>query len=423
MEMYIKKRWPIRLGKRILKTALAVYICFMIYLLRGGHGIPFYAAISAIFCMQNYTGNTREMAVERVASTFIGAFYGSILLTLYIYGYIGEFSMYLWISVGVVVVIESCVMVKKPQAAYFSCVVFLSIVANHIQDADPFLFVINRVLDTCIGVGVALIINTIRLPRRRQKDILFAMDLDDDFLEKKGGLSNYSKVTWNRMIARGAEATVVTERSASFLTDFLEGIHVELPVIAMNGAVLYDIRNHKYVHKHLINKEVTKGIKDICERTGVGYFVNILVQDVLLTYFTDIKNERMQEIYRQKRQSISRNYIYGELPRDQQSAYFYITDVPEKIMVFKEQLQQSPYAEEIYTTEGIDSINPAYSFLKIYARNATIPIMIQHIKRMAGTKEIVYYSKTNKGYDMNRVVRSIQEAFEPIIWKTNRKKK
>lgn len=417
-ETTFSKRPPIHLGKRILKTALAVYICFLIYLLRGGHGIPFYAAISAIFCMQTYTGNSRDMAVERVMSTFIGAFYGSILLTLYINGYIGEFVMYLWISAGVVMVIETSVFLKKPQASYFSCVVFLSIVANHIKDADPFLFVMDRVLDTCIGVGVALLINAIRLPRHRRKELLFVTALDDVFLEQKGEFSNYCKVTWNRIIADGANITVATQRTPAFLTDHLKGLKMELPAIAMNGAVLYDLNHHKYVRKHLIKEDTTKAIADICEHTGVGYFVNILIQDVLLTYFTDMKNERMQEIYRQKRQSLYRNYICGELPKAQPAAYFYVTDLPKQLEVFKEKLSQSSYADEVYITEGKDVVNPAYAFIKIYALNATIHDMIQHISRMTGTRETVFFGSEEGRYDMNRIVRSVKETYEPVLWNT-----
>ncbi|HBB46200.1 MAG TPA: FUSC family protein, partial [Blautia sp.] len=62
--------------------------------------------------------------------------------------------------------IYSTVVLNCKNTAYFSCVVFLSITVMHMTDASPFLFVFNRVLDTLIGVGIALIVNTVHLPRK-----------------------------------------------------------------------------------------------------------------------------------------------------------------------------------------------------------------------------------------------------------------
>ena len=43
-------------GQRILKTTLAVFLCLLIYALRGfeGQDMPTEAAITAIICMQPY---------------------------------------------------------------------------------------------------------------------------------------------------------------------------------------------------------------------------------------------------------------------------------------------------------------------------------------------------------------------------------
>ena len=45
---------PPKIGLRMIKSAVAVFLCFVIYLLRGQHGMPFYSAIAAVLCMQPY---------------------------------------------------------------------------------------------------------------------------------------------------------------------------------------------------------------------------------------------------------------------------------------------------------------------------------------------------------------------------------
>lgn len=49
---------PPPIGMRIVKSAAAVFLCFLLSLLRGrflpflGQGVPFYSAIAAILCMR-----------------------------------------------------------------------------------------------------------------------------------------------------------------------------------------------------------------------------------------------------------------------------------------------------------------------------------------------------------------------------------
>ena len=134
------------------------------------------------------------------------------------------------------------VIFKKKQASYFSCVVFLSIVVNHVTDANPYLFVWNRFLDTVIGIVIGVGINTVSLPYDKRNDILFLSGLDDTLLiNKKNKMSDYSKVELNRMLDDGANFTVSTMRTPASIMEAMSDIRLKLPVIAMNGAVLYNV--------------------------------------------------------------------------------------------------------------------------------------------------------------------------------------
>ena len=60
-----------KIGMRIIKSAVAVFICFLIYLIRG-EGLPFYSTIAAIMCMQPGISNTRTASRNRIIGTFVG---------------------------------------------------------------------------------------------------------------------------------------------------------------------------------------------------------------------------------------------------------------------------------------------------------------------------------------------------------------
>ena len=183
-------------GMRILKSALAVSLCMVINLLRGDSGIVFYSQLAALWCIQMYRSNTISNALQRMIGTVVGALFGLIYLLVYplviTTGINNVFVDVISIFAGVVLVIYSTVLIKRKQASYFSCVVFLSIVINHIGDANPYLFVWNRFLDTVIGILIGLFINNMRLCIKPDRDTLFVSGVDDILVDKNTRVRSFS---------------------------------------------------------------------------------------------------------------------------------------------------------------------------------------------------------------------------------------
>ena len=217
------------IGKRILKSAAAVFLSLIIGMLRGGTGIPFYSAIAAILCIQPYMETSWKSAKNRLTGTFIGALYGTpvLLLNRYIIPSEGYWQIfqYAFISLAVILVIYTACIIKIPSISYFSCVVFLSIVVNHIGDAEPLIFVRDRILDTVIGVLIALFLNSLQIPRKKRKDILFVFELDEKTLDLHENLNSYSKIMMNRMISEGACFTIATPRTPASSVDIIREIY------------------------------------------------------------------------------------------------------------------------------------------------------------------------------------------------------
>ena len=73
-----------KIGMRLIKTALAVFLCFIIYRIRG-EGIPFYSAIAAVLCMQREIEDSKEKGKNRMLATLIGGIAGMGILYLFKY--------------------------------------------------------------------------------------------------------------------------------------------------------------------------------------------------------------------------------------------------------------------------------------------------------------------------------------------------
>ncbi len=148
-------------GMRIIKTAAAVLICGLIGWLRDRDGVNFFSMIAAIICIQKSPEATIKNSFNRFVGTAIGGVYGVAVLFMETQLHLQRFMpLYLLIiSLLIIPIIVTTLAMHKPTVSSFSCIVFLSIAIYHVSDANPYTYALNRLLDTIIGVIVALIIN------------------------------------------------------------------------------------------------------------------------------------------------------------------------------------------------------------------------------------------------------------------------
>ena len=69
-------------GQRIIRSVISVWLCMVVYFLRGMTGDPFYSIIAALQCIQPYSSNMLQEGRDRIIGTMIGAFWGAAILFL-----------------------------------------------------------------------------------------------------------------------------------------------------------------------------------------------------------------------------------------------------------------------------------------------------------------------------------------------------
>lgn len=415
------------IGQRIVKSAVSIGLCFLVYVLRGWNGIPFYTALASLQCMQAYRQNTRKIAIQRITGTFVGAFYGlwvillqRFLLQPYHVVYLGYCVA---VALGVVASLFTAVHLKKKNAAYFSCVVFLSVTMVHIGDENPYLFVFNRVLDTLIGVAIGMGVNAFHLPRRKQKDVLFVTALDDVLLARTSTMSDYSKVELNRILDEGIALSIMTMRTPASFLEAAGDIRVSCPVILMDGAVLYDVKNNSFPAKRELPHEDAAWVINRLHEMGVETFQNVICGNSVLIYYQDINNDGSQQVFDRLRKSPYRNYLHRPLPEGEPVAYLMAMDSTEKIQTAYAALCEDG-ADEKYKILCYPSDEyPGYSYLKVYRKDATKQNMLKTLMELTGYQTVRTYGSIPGAYDHcvdittgDEVVRLLKREFEPLRW-------
>ena len=86
-----------------------------------------------------------------------------VMTNTLIYAALPEFFAILALvcSLLIIPIIVTTLIMHKPTVTGFSCIVFLSVAIYHVGDASPYTYAMNRLLDTVIGIIVALAVNLI----------------------------------------------------------------------------------------------------------------------------------------------------------------------------------------------------------------------------------------------------------------------
>ncbi len=361
-----------KIGMRIVKSSIAVFLCFVIYVIRGD-GIPFYSAIAAVLCMQPDVSNSRRVAFNRTVGTFIGGFFGMVAMLIEKQFIPPELPIikYLLISFLIIPLIYVTVLVKKPTASYITCVVFMSITVSHGLDANPYLFALNRIIDTLIGIFVSLGINAFHLPKRKNAQLLFVSSLDNALTNSEGQISSYTKIKLSQLIQKGALITVASRRSSASIVPILEGIPFNLPVITLNGAALYDIKAGTYLYCKTIPYAAAKEVLSIFEQRGLNCFVHTIVNDILHIYYGSFTNSAEEKLYHESKFHPLKNYICSPLPEERDVVFFRAVDTPDMIKRLYGAVLRLNCSEQINADYYPDKSNEGYYFLEIYSAEAS----------------------------------------------------
>ncbi|MDD5938354.1 MAG: aromatic acid exporter family protein [Clostridiales bacterium] len=153
------------LGLRSLKTALATTLTALLYVFLPGRN-PTFACIGAIFGLGFDMEDSRRNGGNRFFGTIIGGFIG---LGLYWLEHVlfpeGCYLLRLpLVFVGVIILVTLCVLFRWPggvqPGGVVLCIILFNTPAHHVE------YALNRMLDTGIGVVIALAVNYL-LPRAR----------------------------------------------------------------------------------------------------------------------------------------------------------------------------------------------------------------------------------------------------------------
>jgi len=422
---YLKSHFP-RIGARIVKSAFAVALCLFIYHLFGQEGIPFFLVIAALQGLQPYQREVREIAVRNVVGTLVGAGCSLLILLANRYILIPMDASHSWfhilVTLGVATALYSAVVLGHGDAAYFSAVVYLCIIMVDMDNQSPLLYVMQRLIETLCGIGIGMAVNEIHVPRRKIKDTLFVAALDDVLHSESSILPEYSKVELNRLLDDGVRLSVITQHSSASFWQAAGSIRFKMPVILLDGAVMYNPSEKRYLMKKELSYGEAIRIMRVLDDPELTLVQSTIVDNSVLIFRQEI-SESCREAYEDLRRTPYRNFIHAPLPEYLNPIYVFCMGTEERLDAACEKLR----------AEGIDVQHKimrykflhheGMGYLRIFSREADRQSMLEELRKVCGLENLLSFGNDPDSYDVcvraaegESIIKAIRDKAEPFIW-------
>lgn len=156
------------IGMRTIKTAISVFLCIIITRLVKLDN-AFYAAIAAIISMESSITNSFKVGKNRMMGTIVGAVIGLVFALI-------QPGSAILCFLGIIVLISVCNMLNWNKAIPIAGVVFMAVMVN-LNGKNPIFYSANRLIDTFIGIAVALAVNYLIFPHNHAGNILKSIEV------------------------------------------------------------------------------------------------------------------------------------------------------------------------------------------------------------------------------------------------------
>ena len=255
---------------------------------------------------------------------------------------------------------------------------------------------------------------------------LFVTDLDGTLLNSKKEVSKYSCETLNNLIDKGVNFTVATARTPATVAELLEGLNLKLPVALMNGVLIYDIKEERYIDVKEINTDLVIKCLDVFEKKDKNVLVYGIKDNHLWVYYKELKNDWEYDFYKERADKKLKTFVqitdYKEAIKGSKIINFVAFDKYENIKSINDELSQFDgltvnFYEDIYEEDCY--------FLEAYSNEASKANGIKFLERYIehdnlvcfgdNLNDIPMFELANEAYATANAVDKLKEMSTAVI--------
>ena len=210
---------------------------------------------------------------------------------------------------------------------------------------------------------------------------LYISDLDGTLLNKEAEISEYTRNTLNELINKGMKFSIATARSAATVNDILKGIPLSLPVILMNGVLIYDFTGKSYINIEYLPEESLAFIISTLKKYHLTGFLYEIKNDTQTTYYERLDNKAQRDFYEERVRKYQKPFTHTSdftLVNPEHIIYLALLDRQENLEPAYQQLKSCPgiamaYYKDIYSEDEL-------WYLELFSKEATKYNAVQYLR-------------------------------------------
>ena len=220
---------------------------------------------------------------------------------------------------------------------------------------------------------------------------LFVSDLDGTLINSKREVTKKSLKILNKLIEEGVNFTIATARTPATTVEILKNLNLKLPVALMNGVVIYDTKELRYIDIKGIEKEAVNKVLDIFKNHKKSPLVYGVKDNHLWVYHKEFENVYEYNFYKERADKKLKTFVkvedYNGSLSESNIINFVAFDNYEKIKAI---------AEEIKCIEGItvnyykDVYEECY-FLEAYSSEASKANGIKYLSKYIEYSKVICF--------------------------------
>ncbi|MBQ7116833.1 MAG: HAD family hydrolase [Clostridia bacterium] len=228
---------------------------------------------------------------------------------------------------------------------------------------------------------------------------LYITDLDGTFLNSDAQISENSKKLISQAINRGALFTVATARTFATVMRMFSDIELKIPLVLMNGVMLYDPESKRILSTKVVDCEALKEVFVAYRKHGIFPLIYRNKDSFLEIEYYNTDNQYQMKYVGKRADADGKRFVYSDkFDCEGKSEVIYIVTLDKYETLF-------PLYEDIKQITGIsavfysDNYTDCY-FLEIFSAGVSKASAMLQVKKLIGAEKTVAFGDNMNDIEM-----------------------
>lgn len=226
---------------------------------------------------------------------------------------------------------------------------------------------------------------------------LWVSDLDGTLLNKEKKISEYTKKVLNEKIAEGLCFSIATARTPATVVNMLKEVKIDMPVVVMNGAAIYNMATSTYEYVRYLEKDMVHVIQRLLKEKKQNAFAYCVENNRLIAYHGTFTNEAQKRFYEERQNNPHKLFKQEDTPENANIAYFVIIGEEEGVRSMYEALKNYDQVNQVFYE---DIYNAGVFYLEIYSEGVSKANAIKFLKNTYGFNHIICFGDNHNDKEM-----------------------